>query len=212
MAMQQVQITANLRPAYQAMLGNVMGHATVQLTAQAKAAALDSGGPSSGGNAGLSEEDESGSVDAAAIRRSAVDAARAASSSSTLPPHPLLLPKVLITPPRTSPLFTPRAWSAARRALLSCCVLRSRGLWTLDSATVRTAVDRWLLPSRAQRLVYVQHIAAYFWMASPGPGDTRKAEELLPALTTLLEGARLSEVSKYSMIHDADSEAPDNSG
>jgi hypothetical protein len=72
------------------------------------------------------------------------------------PPPSHLLPPALATAPKSSVPFEHRSWSAARRLLLASCVVRARGLWSIDSTAVRSAIDRWLLPSLAQRCVYVQ--------------------------------------------------------
>lgn len=73
-----------------------------------------------------------------------------------IPPPASLLPPVVAQAPRSSVPFDPRSWSAARRVLLASCVVRARGLWGIDSAAVAAAVDRWLLPTHAQRTLYLQ--------------------------------------------------------
>ena len=72
------------------------------------------------------------------------------------PPPAHLLPHVMTIPPKSSAPFDPRSWSAARRVLLSSCVVRSRSLWCIDSVTVTSVIDQWLLPTYAQRAVYLQ--------------------------------------------------------
>lgn len=159
---------ANVSRGYRQALATALTHAAAVEQAQlleraggrsaaaAAAASASAGGAGGPGDGLLAPDSDSEGPTGAALGR----------AGGPLPPW--ALPPAWPLPPRTCPVFNPRAWSDARRALLSCCVVRARGLWNIDGGAIRSAVDRWLLPSRAQRVVYLQHIAAHFWM-KPGP-------------------------------------------
>lgn len=59
--------------------------------------------------------------------------------------------------------FNSLKWSAARRWLLAAFVSRSRGLWFIDHSLVRSLVEAQLLKDNANRIAWMQRLAAYFW-------------------------------------------------
>ena len=120
-----------------------------QAVASSKRAASGYGGAADGG-----EGADAG--DAATAAAAAAAAAPVRGHKVPPPPPAHLLPPVIAQPPRSAVPFDPRSWSAARRILLASCVVRARGLWCIDSAAVAAAVDRWLLPTPAQRTLYQQ--------------------------------------------------------
>jgi hypothetical protein len=95
-------------------------------------------------------------------------------------------------PPPGSPRWDARDWSDARRLLLSCAVVRCRGLWCLDGSPARLVSLQVLLPTDRSRVSYLQRICAYFWTRPLGP---RKIDELPQALSRLLAITRRQPVS-----------------
>lgn len=78
--------------------------------------------------------------------------------------------------------FDSTEWGQVRRILLSCFVVRARGLWCIDSVEVATVIDEVLLPTRELMQPWLQKLVGYFWIQSAG---VRKAEELPAGLSVL---------------------------